>query len=118
MLRHKRTKIRLLPPTSNGPPTPTAADTEISCNDESSVAIKETKDKLQISKEMPTPNFQQMHERATREKGQLTLELRRLRQKYRGSMYVVAEARLVIESLQQVLNNCQKLQKEIEDEIV
>ena len=57
MLRHKRTKIRLLPPTSNRPLTPTAANIEISCNNKLSIAIKETKDKLQISKEMPTPNF-------------------------------------------------------------
>ena len=57
MLRHKRIKIYLLLPTSNGPLTPTTADIEISCNDKLSIVIKATKDKLQISKEMPTPNF-------------------------------------------------------------
>ena len=46
MLRYKRTKIYLLPPTSNRPLTPTAANIEISCNNKLSVAIKETKDKL------------------------------------------------------------------------
>ena len=57
MPRHKRIKICLLPPTSNRPLTPTTADTEISYNDEPFIVIKATKDKLQISKEMPTPNL-------------------------------------------------------------
>jgi 16S rRNA G1207 methylase RsmC len=117
MLRHNRPKIRLLPPTPDGSSSPTAADTEIRRKDGSSVAVEATKEKLQTSKEMPAPNLQQMLERTTRENGQLTLELRRLRQKYRGSMYVVAEAKIVVESLQQVLINCQKLQTEIEDEL-
>ena len=46
MPRYKRIKIYLLPPTSNRPLTPTAANTGISCNDKLSVAIKATKDKL------------------------------------------------------------------------
>ena len=57
MHKYKQIKIRLLSPTSNGPLTPTAANIEISCNNKLSVAIKATKDKLQISKEMPTPNL-------------------------------------------------------------
>ena len=57
MHRHKRIKIRLLSPTSNRSLTPTAANIGISCNNKLSIAIKATKDKLQISKEMPTPNL-------------------------------------------------------------
>jgi len=57
MLRYKRTKIHLLPPTSNRLLTPTTANTEISRNDKLFIAIKATKDKLQISKEMPTLNL-------------------------------------------------------------
>ena len=57
MLRYKRTKIRLLPPASNRPLIPTAANIGISRNDKLSIVIKATKDKLQISKEMPTPNL-------------------------------------------------------------
>ena len=79
MLRYNRPKIRLLPPTSDRSPTPTAADTEIRRKDKLSVVVKATKKKLQTSKEMPAPNLQQMLERTTRENGQLTLELRRLR---------------------------------------
>ena len=67
---------------------------------------------------MPTPNLQQMLKWIMWENGQLMLELWHLWQKYYKSMYVVAETKLVIESLQQILNNCQKLQMEIKDEIV
>ena len=57
MLKHKRIKIRLLPPTSNRPLMPTTTNIEISRNDKLSVVIKATKDKLQISKEMLTLNL-------------------------------------------------------------
>jgi len=57
MLRYKRIKSRLFPLTFNGPLIPTTANIEISYNNKSSIVIKETKDKLQIFKEMPTPNF-------------------------------------------------------------
>ena len=57
MLKYKRTKIYLLPPTSNRPLMPTTANTEISRNNKLPIAIKATKDKLQIPKEMPTPNL-------------------------------------------------------------
>ena len=100
MLRHKQTKIRFFPHTSNGPPTPTTADTEINNNDELSIAIKATKDKLQILKEMPISNLQQILEWTMQENGQFTLKLWHLQQKYHKSMYVVAETKLVIKSLQ------------------
>jgi len=58
MPKYKRIKIYFLPPTSNRPPTPTAANIEISYNNKLSIAIKATKDKLQIFKEMPIFNLQ------------------------------------------------------------
>ncbi|OCL07948.1 hypothetical protein AOQ84DRAFT_354726 [Glonium stellatum] len=80
MLRHKP-KIRLLHPTSDGTPPPTAVNAEIARDDGSSVAIEATEERLKASKNMSTPSLSQMLEHKTRENGQLRLELRRLRKR-------------------------------------
>jgi len=65
MFKHNRPKIHFLPLTLDGSPTPTAVDTKIYHKDKLSVAIEATKKKLQTSKEMPTPNLQQMLKQTT-----------------------------------------------------
>ena len=72
--------------------------------------------KPHLAKLALTPSLTQMIEQRTWENGQLRLELRRQWQKYRASMYVVAEARLVVENLQQAIANFQKLHAEVEGE--
>ncbi|KAI9855643.1 MAG: hypothetical protein M1813_009689 [Trichoglossum hirsutum] len=116
MVKPKRSKIRLFRSTPGGPPAPAAVDVKIAHNEGSSVAIEATKERLQASKNIPTPSLSQIIEQKTWENGQLRQELAYQHRKHGAGMYFLEEVRSVVVNLQQVIINFQKLQEEIEDE--
>src|SRR2546430_8559384 len=116
MSKPERPKLRLSPPTPDGPPTPTAIDIEIADNQGSTMAIETTPEKLQASKKMPTPSLSQMIEQLTRENGYLRQELAYQYRMRDASMYLLEETRFVVERLRMAVITFRKVQKEIEDE--
>jgi hypothetical protein len=118
MFRHKRPKPSPLPTLSDTPPAPTAVEVEIASHKGSTVAIDATKERMQAAKKMPTPSLSQMIEQRTWENSQLKQELAYRQRKHGASMYLLEEVRLVVESLQQALLTFQKLNTDLEDDVV
>jgi hypothetical protein len=118
MFRHKRPKPPPLPTHSDIPPAPTAVDVEIANHQGSTVAINATQERMQAAKKMPTPSLSQMIEQRTWENGQLRQELAYRQRKHGASMYLLEEVRLVVESLQQALLTFQKLNTDLEGDVV
>ncbi|GAB1319508.1 BZIP domain-containing protein [Madurella fahalii] len=115
-LRHKRTHLKLLQ-SRDDPPEPTPVDTEIARHQGSSVAIEATPERLQASKNLPTPSLSQIIEQRTWENGRLRQELAYQQRRNGASMYLLEEVKNAVDSLQQALVNFQKLSKELgEDE--
>jgi hypothetical protein len=73
---------------------------------------------MQAAKKMPTPSLSQLIEQRTWENGQLRQELAYQQRKHSASMYLLEEVRLVVASLQQALDNFQRLNAEPEDNVV
>jgi hypothetical protein len=118
MFRHKRPKPPPLPTLSDIPPEPTAVDVEIANHQDSTVAIDATQERMQAAKKMPTPSLSQMIEQRTWENGQLRQELAYRQRNHGASMYLLEEVRLVVESLQQALFTFQKLNTDLEGDVV
>ena len=93
----------------DGPPELTPIDTEIARHQGSSVAIEATQERLQASKNLPTPDFPKIIEQRTRENGRLRHELAYQQRKNGASMYLLEEVKNTIAYLQQALVNFQKL---------
>jgi hypothetical protein len=115
MLRTKRTHIKLLQ-NRDKPPELTPIDTEIAQHQGSSVAIEATQERLQASKNLPTPSLSRIIEQRTWENGRLRQELAYQQKKNGASMYLLEEVKNTIESLQQALVNFQRLNR-MEDDV-
>ena len=79
------------------------------------MAIEATPEKLQASKEMPTPSLSQMIEQLTRENGYLRQELAYQYKMRDASMYLLEETKFVFERLRMAVITFRKVQKEIEE---
>ncbi|KAI3573899.1 hypothetical protein IWW34DRAFT_634132 [Fusarium oxysporum f. sp. albedinis] len=115
MLRHKRTHIKLLQ-SRDEPPEPTPIDVEIAQHQGASVAIDATQERLQATKNLPTPSLSKIIEQRTWENGRLRQELAYQQRKNGASIYLLEEVKNIIYSLQQALLSFQKLSRELGDE--
>jgi hypothetical protein len=100
----------------DAPSAPTAIDVVIGSHQGSTVAMDATQERMQAAKKMPTPSLSQMIEQRTWENGQLRQELAYQQRKHGASMYLLQEAKLVVDSLQQALANFQRLNMQVEDD--
>ena len=113
MLRHKRTKFRLLPDGFNNS-TPTVHFP----GHERPEKVEEPSEVLPAARKITSPNLSQMIEQRTWENDQLRKELIYQQRKHGISVYLLEEVRLVVDSLQKALQNFQQQNNEIENECV
>ena len=111
MLRHKRTKFRLLPDSFNKSGSTAHAQ-------EAQQRIEEASEISPVARKIPQPTLSQMIEQRTWENEQLRKELIYQQMKHGLSVYLLEEVRLVVDSLQKALQNFQQRDTEIENECV
>lgn len=99
------------------PPIPTAVDIEIARSHGSTMAIEASREWIQASKRMPTPNLSDMIKERTSQIIQLERELACLEEKYGAAEYLYQEVTLVLTSLQRaLLKSCKLSTNTKEDE--
>jgi hypothetical protein len=90
------------------PPAPTAVDIKIARNHGTTMAIEASREKIQTSKRMPTPDLSQIIQERTRQIVELEQELTCLEEKHGAAEYLYEEVTLVLTSLQKaLLNSCE-----------
>jgi hypothetical protein len=101
---------------NNGtPPTPTVVDAKIARNHGTTMAIEASREKIQTSKRMPTPDLSEIIQERTRQIIQLEYELTYLEEKHGAAEYLYEEVVLVLTSLQNALLSSCKLSTDIGD---
>lgn len=101
MLRHKRTKFRLLPGKS-----------EQQQADENA-----REEELYAARKMHIDNLSGMIERRTWENGQLRHELQYQQRKHGASVFLLEQVRLAVESLQEALGTFERMNGDIEQDM-
>lgn len=113
MIQTHRNQGRLPPSVDSAPPAPAAIDIEIANHSGSTVAIEATPERVQAAKKMPTPSLSQMIEQLTWQNGQLRSEIDYHQRLHGPSLYLLQKTRLVVKSLQQVVENFDALDSEL-----
>ncbi|KAF2818122.1 hypothetical protein CC86DRAFT_309878 [Ophiobolus disseminans] len=98
---------------NSAPPAPTPIDIEIANHNGSTVAIEATPERVQAAKKMPTPSLSQMIEQLTWQNGQLRSEIDYHQRMHGPSLYLLQKTKLVVTSLQQMIENFESLQNEL-----
>jgi hypothetical protein len=113
MFRTQQSRAQLRPSLNSAPPVPTAIDIEIANNNGSTVAIEAMPDRVQAAKKMPTPSLSRMIEQLTWQNGQLRSEVDYHQRLHGSSLYLLQKTKLVVKSLQQVIENFESLDNEL-----
>ncbi len=116
MANPRRPKVRITLPKLDSPPAPTKVDLEIARNHGSSMAIDATTERLQASKNIPTPSLTEIIADLSRRNGHLTRQaLYGDRMRELGTD-LLEEATFVLERLRMAVINFKQGQKDIENE--
>jgi hypothetical protein len=113
MFRNQKSPAQLRPSLNSAPPVPTAIDIQIANNNGSTVAIEAMPDRVQAAKKMPTPSLSQMIEQLTWQNGQLRSEIDYHQRLHGPSLYLLQRTKLIVKSLQQVIENFESLDSEL-----
>lgn len=116
MANSRRPKVRIAPPKLDGPPAPTKVDLEIARNHGSSMAIDATREKLQASKNTPTPSMTEIIADLNRRNGRLTCQLLYADRMRELGTDLLEEATFILERLRMAVINFKQGQKDIENE--
>jgi hypothetical protein len=114
MLSYNKHKIR--PITNNDTSPKTNFTQTIRKQGAHAVSDPPTK-RIETAKKMPTPDISIIQQQREWENAQLRKELQYQRRQHGASMYLLEEVRLVVASLQEALENFQKLNSEVEAEM-
>jgi len=116
MANPRRPKLRIALPKLDSPPAPTKVDLEIARNHGSSMAIEATPERLQASKNMPTPSLTEIIVDLNRRNGRLTRQLLYADRMRELGTDLLEESTFILERLRMAVINFKQGQKDIENE--